>query len=279
MTWVAAAVISGGASIASGLIGADAARSAADRQAQAAAAAQAQQQANFERIQAQQAPYRASGYNALNQIGQMSTGATPTYDAQGNPTGTQQGTGYLQHQFDRSDLQAGLAPNYDFQLQQGQQAANAAANVGGGLIGGNAFQGLQNRTQDIAAGAYQNAFNNYQSQRTGIYNTLASIAGIGQTGQTQNNQAGTNATNAIGQLGVGAAGAQASGTLGAATAYGNGLTGAGNSYMLANILGSRPGGAVSTADVNSPVGSSVMGSQSPLYPGYTPPPINFGNQQ
>ena len=54
MTWVTAAVIGGGASIVSGLIGADAAKSAANQQAQAAAAAQAQQQANFERIQQQQ---------------------------------------------------------------------------------------------------------------------------------------------------------------------------------------------------------------------------------
>ena len=237
MTWVAAAV--GGASLISGFMNAGAAKDAASQQAQAAAAAQAQQQANFNLIQQQQAPYRASGYNALNQIGSMSTGATPTYDAQGNPTGTQQGTGYLQHQFSAEDLKNGLSPNYDWQLQQGQQAANAAANVGGGLIGGNALQGLQNTTQNIAGGAYQNAFNNYQSQRTGIYNTLASIAGIGQTGQTQNNTAGTNATNAIGQLGVGAAGAEASGTLGQAQAYGNAATGAGQGVFLSNYLKSK----------------------------------------
>jgi hypothetical protein len=252
MTWVAAAVIGGGASIVSGLIGADAAKSAANQQAQAAAAAQAQQQANFERIQQQQAPYRASGYNALNLIGGMTTGATPTYDAQGNPIGTQQGTGYLQHQFSAEDLKNGLAPNYDFQLAQGQQASNAMANVGGGLIGGNAFQGMQNRTQDIAAGAYQNAFNNYQSQRTGIYNTLASIAGIGQTGQTQTNTAGTNATNAIGQLGVGAAGAQASGTLGAATAYGNAINGAGNYYALSKYLAPKSGAVTPVQSVGQP---------------------------
>lgn len=252
MTWVAAAVIGGGASIVSGLIGADAAKSAADKQAQAAAAAQAQQQANFERIQAQQAPYRASGYNALNQIGQMSTGATPTYDAQGNPTGTQQGTGYLQHQFNAEDLKNGLSPNYDFQLAQGQQASNAMANVGGGLIGGNAFQGMQNRTQDIAAGAYQNAFNNYQSQRTGIYNTLASIAGIGQTGQTQTNEAGTNATNAIGQLGVSGARAEASGMLGSADAYGNALRGAAGPYMLSRYLAPRSGAVTPVQSVGQP---------------------------
>jgi hypothetical protein len=229
MTWVAAAVIGGGASIASGLIGASAARDAANQQAQAAAAAQAQQQANFERIQQQQAPYREAGYSALKDIGAMKP--------------------YLTHQFDKADLQAGLAPNYDFQLQQGQQAANAAANVGGGLIGGNALQGLQTRTQDIAAGAYQNAFNNYQSQRTGIYNTLASIAGIGQTGQTATNLAGTGATNAIGQLGVSGARAEASGTLGAADAYGNALRGAADPYMLSKYL--APKGSVVTSPTDT----------------------------
>ena len=234
MTWVAAAV--GGASLISGFMNAGAARDAANQQAQAAAAAQAQQQRNFELIQQQQAPYREAGYSALKDIGAMKP--------------------YLTHQFGAADLQAGLAPNYDFQLQQGQQAANAAANVGGGLIGGNALQGLQTRTQDIAAGAYQNAFNNYQSQRTGIYNTLAGIAGIGQTGQTQTNQAGTNATNAIGQLGVGAAGAQASGTLGQAQAYGNALQGAGNAYMLSRYLAPKGSAVTDPNDLNQQYGAS-----------------------
>ena len=217
MTWVAAAV--GGASLISGFMNAGAAKDAASQQAQAAAAAQAQQQANFNLINQQQAPYREAGYSALKDISAMQP--------------------YLTHQFDKTDLQAGLAPNYDWQLQQGQQAANAAANFGGGLIGGNALQGLQNTTQNIAGGAYQNAFNNYQTQRSNIYNTLAGIAGIGQTGQTATNLAGTNATNAIGQLGVGAAGAQASGTLGQAQAYGNAATGAGQGVFLANYLKSK----------------------------------------
>ena len=247
MTWVAAAVIGGGASIASGLIGASAARDAANQQAQAAAAAQAQQQRNFELIQQQQAPYREAGYSALKDIGAMKP--------------------YLTHQFDRADLQAGLAPNYDFQLQQGQQAANAAANVGGGLIGGNALQGLQNTTQNIAAGAYQNAFNNYQSQRTGIYNTLAGIAGIGQTGQTQTNQAGTNATNAIGQLGVGAAGAQAAGTLGQAQAYGNAATGAGQGVFLSKYLAPK-GSAVAPVNYYDPYNTAGTGGGGNL--GYAP---------
>ena len=271
MTWVAAAVV-GGTSLVSGYLNAGAAKDAAAQQQQAAAAAQAQQKANFDRIAQQESGYRATGYGALNNIGSMSTGQYQTYDAQGNPTGTQQGSGYLQHQFNAEDLKNGLSPNYDFQLQQGQQAANAAANVGGGLIGGNALQGLQNTTQSIAGGAYQNAFNNYQSQRTGIYNTLASIAGIGRLGQNATNEAGTNMANAVSSLGMSAGKAQAAGTLGQAQAYGDAIKGAGNAYSVGSYL-MPTGNAVTPVE---PVGSSVMGSQSPLYQGYTPPPINYG---
>lgn len=232
-----------GAQVAGSLLQANAAKNAADQQTAAANAAIAQQQKNFETINAQQAPYRAAGYNALNQIGSLTSGQTPQYDANGNivkdangnPVMTT-GSGYLQHQFDAADLAKGLAPNYDFMLQQGQMANQRAANMGGGALGGNALQGLNKFTQDYAGNAYQNAFTNYQNQRSNIYNTLAGIAGIGQAGQNATNTAATNATNATSQLGVGSAAAQAAGTTGAANAYGNALSNVTNQYTLASLL-------------------------------------------
>jgi len=232
-----------GAGVVSALIGANAAQSGADAQSAAAQAGIAQQQKNFETINAQQAPYRAAGYNALNNIAGMTAGQTPQYDANGNvvkdangnPVMTT-GSGYFQHQFDANDLKNGLAPNYDFMLQQGQMANQRAANAGGGALGGNALQGLNKYTQDYAGNAYQNAFNNYQGQRTNIYNTLAGIAGIGQTGQNATNTAATNATNAATQLGVGSAAAQAAGATGTANAYGNALNNVTNQYTLASLL-------------------------------------------
>ena len=238
MTWVAAAVTAG-TTIVGGYLKAGAAKEAAEQQQRAAAAAQAEQRANFDRISQQEAGYRATGYGALNNIGSMSTGQYQTYDAQGNPTGTKDGSGYFQHQFNADDLKAGLAPNYDFQLQQGQQAANAAANVGGGLIGGNALQGLQNTTQSIAGNAYQKAFENYQSQRTGIYNTLAGIAGIGRLGQNATNEAGTNMANAVSGLGMSSGRAGASGTLGEAQSYADTLKGVGGAYSVGSYLASK----------------------------------------
>jgi hypothetical protein len=221
------------------LITSDAAKKAADIQSAAAQNASALQGQMFNTINTQQAPYRSAGYNALNTLGGLGTGTYQMYDAAGNPTTQGTGTGYLQHQFGPEDLKAGLAPNYDFMLAQGQMANQRAANVGGGAIGGNALQGLNKFTQDYAGNAYQNAFTNYQNQRTNIYNTLAGIAGIGQQGQTQANTAGSNLANAQSQLGVGSAAAQAAGNIGTASAYGNALGSLGSNLTLATLLNQR----------------------------------------
>jgi len=223
----------------SALIGSSAAQKAADIQSAAAQSGQALQGQMFNTINQQQAPYRTAGYNALNQLGGLGSGQYQQYDAAGNPTTMGTGSGYLTHQFNAADLQAGLAPNYDFMLQQGQMANQRAANAAGGGFGGNALQGLNKYTQDYAGNAYQNAFNNYQTQRTGIYNTLAGIAGIGQTGQTATNTAAQNATTAQTQLGVGSAAAQAAGQVGTAGAYGNALGQLGSGLTLASLLNQR----------------------------------------
>jgi len=231
----------------SALIGSSAAQKAADIQSAAAQGASQLQGQMFNTINQQQAPYRTAGYNALNQLGGMGAGQYQQYDAAGNPTTMGTGSGYLTKQFGPADLAAGLAPNYDFMLQQGQMANQRAANVGGGAIGGNALQGLNKFTQDYAGNAYQNAFNNFQSQRTGIYNTLAGIAGIGQTGQTATNTAGSNLANAQSQLGVGSAAAQAAGNIGTASAYGNALSGLGSGLTLASLLNQRGNVTLPTA--------------------------------
>jgi hypothetical protein len=256
-----------GGSALAGLIGAgmtaNAANNAANLQAQAAANAQAQQQANFNTINAEQAPQRAAGYNALNQIGALGSGTYNIYDANGNITGTGTGNNYLTRQFGDQDLNSNLAPNYAFQLAQGQGATNAANNVAGG--GGNAAQGLEQFTQNYAANAYQNAFNNFQTQRSNIYNTLASIAGIGQTGQSQVNQAGTNTATALGQLGVGAASALGQGQIGSAQAYGGALNNIGNNVMLYSLLNQNN----SVPNGYNPNASIGPGNQQGGVPGVT----------
>jgi hypothetical protein len=218
MTWVTAAVVGGGAVLnyVSGQNQAKAAREAAQLQADAAANAQRIQQEQFNLINEQQRPQRELGYKGVNQISEMMP--------------------YLTKQFGPQDLQAGLAPNYDFMLSQGQGINAAKANQAGGMIGGNALQGLNQFTQDYAGNAYQNAFNNYQTGQTNIYNRLAGIAGIGQTAQGAVNAAGTNLANNLSSLGVGSAAAQGAGTIGAANAYGNAASNIANNATLASLM-------------------------------------------
>jgi hypothetical protein len=241
---------------------ASAAESSAQLQANAANQASAQQLAMFNTINAQQAPYRGVGYGALNTISGMLPGQQMQYDAQGNPIGSMTGTGYLTKPFTSADLIANLDPSYQFMREQGLGATGQAMNVGGG--GSNVNLAQTKFAEDYAKTGAQQAFNNFSAQQSNIYNRLAGIAGIGQAGQTQANTAGTNAANAIGQLGVGAAGAIGAGQVGAANAYAGGLQGIGSAGTLASLLGG--GGNVNQfGSVGG--GSSIMGSQSPLYGG------------
>jgi hypothetical protein len=185
-----------------------------------------------------QKPYQATGLNALNQIGQMGGGQYQQYDpVTGQPTTMGTGTGYLTHQFDKNDLAAGLAPNYDFMLQQGQMANQRAANVGGGALSGNTLQGLQNYTQNYAGNAYQNAFQNYQTQRNNIYNNLSNMAGIGQTANTGAATAGTSYGTGVTGLNTGLANATAASILGQAQVAAGGANSAANATFLSSLLG------------------------------------------
>jgi len=149
---------------------------------------------------------------------------------------------YLTRQFNAADLNSNLAPNYAFQLAQGQMANQRLGNMGGGAIGGNVAKGLQDYTQNYASGAYQNAFNNFNTQRQNIYSTLAGMANIGTTSGGQlaslgntlggnlgslSNTLGSNLTSNTGNL------------LNAGTAYGTNTSGVTNN--LNNVLSSNLG--------------------------------------
>ena len=219
--------------------GAIAAQGASDAASQSAAASRYAadlQKQMFDITNAQQAPYRQAGYSALNQIGQLGTGTYNIVDSSGNVTGTGTGTGYLQHQFTPEDFLAGVDPGYAFRLQQGEMANQRAANVGGGALSGNTLAGLNAYNQGMASQEFQNSFNRYQTQRSNIYNTLASIAGLGQTSVGQTTQAGVQSAANQGAAIVGAGQAQAAGTVGAANALAGGVTNAGNAYMLSQLI-------------------------------------------
>jgi hypothetical protein len=236
MSFVTAALITGGSALVGGYLSGQAAKQGAQTQADAMRESAAIQKAMFDTQNAQQAPYRQTGYSALNQIGQLGSGTYGIYGPTGESTGTGTGTGYLTRQFGPEDFQAGIDPSYNFRLQQGNLATTNLANQAGGAIGGNALQGLINYGQGAASQEYGNAFNRFQTQRGNIYNNLASIAGLGQTSLSQTGQLASNTAQGVGNAVAGAGTAIGAGQIGAANALSGGLQGAGNSYMLSNLL-------------------------------------------
>jgi hypothetical protein len=258
------------------VISSNAAKSAGQQQSDAALqAAQMQQQTANAQIPMLQSIY-GDNRTALNNLyNQNWTNAQP-YQTTGT-TGANQLTdlansGYFTKQFGPQDLQSNLAPNYQFMLNQGLGAANQQMNVAGG--GSNIARGATKFAEDYASNAYQQAFNNFQTQRTGIYNTLAGIAGIGQTANTVQSslagnlmgnqtqtaaQLGTGITNlatggaAAGAAGItGAAQAGASGQVGSANALAGGLSNLGQTYALSQLLAPKTAAANPlSGDINS----------------------------
>ena len=217
-----AALIGGGLSLAGAVYGANASQNAAGTAAGAANNATQTQLDMFNTTNAQNAPWRQAGQNAL---GQLYPGGSTTLDPQ------------FTHQFNNTDLNSQLAPNYQWQLDTGLGAVKNAANQQTGLLSGNTLTGVNNWAQNYAGNAYQNAFNNYNSQQTNIFNRLSTIAGYGSTANQTTAQAGT-------QLGTGAAQSQvasgaytAAGGVNAANAISGGINNAAGWYGASQAFG------------------------------------------
>lgn len=246
MTFVAVAI---GGSALLGYMGsrkqAKAAESASQLQYEATQDAAKQQREMFDILNAQQAPYREAGYGALNQINTM----LPQFTKE----------------FTSADLIRNLDPSYQFMLQQGLGATGQAMNVGGG--GSNVDLARQRFAQEYAKSGAQQAFNNYQSQQSNIYNRLSNLAGIGQAAQSQANTLGSNTANALSQLGIGGASALGAGQVGAANAMAGAYGGIGNALTLSSLLTPQGGGGI------TPGGATVMNPALSPYFTPTPPPV------
>lgn len=142
------------------------------------------------------------------------------------------GYGYLTHAFNTSDLQGNLAPNYNFQLNQGLGQASNAAAAGGGLLGGNALQGMNAFAQNYAQNAYQQAFSNYTTNQNNIAGRLGSLAQLGQASATGSASGAPLFSQGISNTIQGAGQAGAAGTVGAANAINSGLTNAAGYYYM-----------------------------------------------
>jgi hypothetical protein len=166
------------------------------------------------------------------------------------------------HAFNASDLNANLAPNYQFMLDQGLGSVRNAANATGGLVSGNALKGINDYAQNYAKNAYQDAFNNYNTNQTNIFNRLSSIAGLGQTATNNTGTFGANAANNASNYATSGAAAQAAGTIGSANALTGGINNAVGWNYLSNLTGGSGGNSADPAAA-SKWGGSYAGFNNP----------------
>jgi len=184
----------------SALGGSRAASNAASTQAAAANRASDISNAQYEQTRADQAPWRAAGETALNQLIPLASNYTPF--------------GMSQFQQD---------PGYQFRLSEGLKQLGHTAGARGGLISGQTLKGIQDYAQNSASNEYTNAFNRYQTERNARLQPLQSLAGVGQSATNFTGAAGAqNASNMGNYLTSGAA-AQAAGGIGAANALSSGF--------------------------------------------------------
>lgn len=207
MSFVTAALIGGGATLASGFMGAQAAKDSAKIQAKSADRAADLQQQQFERQVELSEPWRKAGEQALNKL-------IPLTDY--TPFGTDQ-------------FQAD--PGYAFRLSEGMKGLERSAAARGGLLSGATLKGIQRYGQDMASQEYTNAFNRYQAERQARLGPLQSLAGVGQTATQQIGQAGQNYAANAGEAMMSGAAARASGYMGGANALSGALNTGLNFYQ------------------------------------------------
>jgi len=203
--------IGGAASLAGGLIASNSANNAADLQNSMWQTAQQ----NFQ-------PYLQNGQTSLSSIMKGLNGGVTK--------------GQFTHQFNANDLNANLAPNYAWQLGQGEQALNNSNSVTGGLVGGNALTALNNYAQNQASGAYQQAYENYNTNQNNIYGRLSNIAGLGQSSAANAANAGAQYAGQIGSNIVNSGNALSAGISG----VGNSASNLGSSFLLSSLLNKQP---------------------------------------
>jgi hypothetical protein len=214
---MAAAAIVGGTALVGAYMQSQAAGKAADQYGRAAQQGIDYNKEMYGNVLAQNQPYMDLGQKGANLYGQLAD------------------TGYLTNQPSMNDLTR-LMPNYQFGLNQGMGQLNAQMNAGGGLISGNALQGANQFAQGYAGNALNDAFNQYQVNRSNVVSNVNALTGVGQNAnQTVANMAGGTSANVGNQLSS-IGNAQAAGTMGQANAYASGLNNISNYAMLYGMM-------------------------------------------
>jgi hypothetical protein len=201
-----------GAALVGSAMASNAAGNAASMQSDAANRASAVSQAQYAQQREDAAPWRQAGTTAL--------------------TGLQDSK--FQDTFDMNKFQQD--PGYQFRMDEGNKAINAAASARGMSNSGATMKALTRYGQDYSSGEYAKAYDRFNNDRTTQFNRLSSLAGIGQTANSQLAQAGMNNANQIGSNIMGAGNAAAAGAIGQSNAISGGINQGSNSFMQYQMM-------------------------------------------
>ena len=198
---------------ATALTGADAAKSAAQTQADSAREANALLYKMYQEQKGLQEPFRGAGITAQNRLLDL-LGLSQNRGAEG--------FGKYGRDFSMSDFTAD--PGYAFRLSEGQKTLDRQAAARGGLISGGALKAATRYGQDMGSQEYQSAFNRYQTNRSNQLAPLGSLLSSGQAAASnQAAAAGNYGTQAGGNI-TGAGAATAAGQVGSVNALTNALS-------------------------------------------------------
>lgn len=269
MSWIAVGV--GVSSLLGSAISSSAAGSAANEQAAAAANAQAISQNEFNTINAQEQPFLSAGTGATSQLNYLlgigTPGSAGSFGSSPNPYSGSAGSpgtpatassspggtyGSLLTPF-TADYMKSYSPGYNFQLQQGTQGVLNQDAASSGALSGSALKDLISYNQNYANTAYNNAFNQYQTQQGNIFSRLSGIANLGQSAASQTAQSGTALAGQAAQSATNIGSALAGGTVGAANAWSSGLSNAALPWLI-----NSGGGSPYTGDPSIGYGANGM---------------------
>ena len=220
MTWAAVAI--GGSALVSAGIGAYSASKAAGEQAKAADQATAESRRQFDLNRTDLAPYREAGTTALSTLAPATAPGA---------------------EFNRPFTMADFVkdPGYEFRRAEGQRGVERSASARGLTLSGGTLKALDRYNQDYASGEFGTAFNRYQSDLTGRFNRLSSIAGTGQTATNTGIAAGNDLSGQISQNVLGTGNARASSYVAGGNAIGEAAGNIGQYFTLKSLLAQQQG--------------------------------------
>ncbi len=232
MSWVA--VAAAGGAIVSALISSSGSKKASNTQAEAGKMAVAEQAREFDLARSHLQPFEDTGLQATfklrDYLGLGAPGSTPSPD-----------------ELMKQD------PGYQFRLDQGNKALTNAASARGMNLSGATLKELMQYGSDYASGEFDKII----ARLSGLANIGQSSAAGSATLSGQQGQSTAGIIQGIGNV-------QAAGQIGASNALASGVSGAGNSFLLASVL------------KNNQATSGQTGGTSSAIPAPMDPSMNAG---